>query len=164
MDLIFERGDSEHPRGHAILYFRVDTEPDKVYATYVVTLPVKADLAKYIPPFLASQLGGLPLNDLSAFAMPPLPEPVPSSGVGATSAAALTSPGATRSGASRPPAFGPLLEAASMSWPSRVAGDWLKLLARADAPTVIAFIAWAKPELIVAAPSAPSFPAEVMAT
>ena len=76
MDLTFERGDSEHPRGHAVLYFRVDTEPDKVYATYVVTLPIKADLAKYIPPFLASQLGGLPLNDLSAFAMPPLPEPV----------------------------------------------------------------------------------------
>ena len=76
MDLTFERGDSEHPKGHAVLYFRVDTEPDKVYATYVVTLPIKADLAKYIPPFLASQLGGLPLNDLSAFAMPPLPEPV----------------------------------------------------------------------------------------
>ena len=76
MDLTFERGDPEQPKGHAVLYFRVDTEPDKVYATYVVTLPIKADLAKYIPPFLASQLGGLPLNDLSAFAMPPLPEPV----------------------------------------------------------------------------------------
>ena len=78
MDLTFERGDPEHPKGHAVLYFRVDTEPDKVYATYVVTLPIKADLAKYIPPFLASHLGGLPLNDLSAFAMPPLPEPVDS--------------------------------------------------------------------------------------
>ena len=78
MDITFERGDPEHPKGHALLYFRVNTEPDKVYATYVVTLPVKADLAKYVPPFLASHLGNLPLSDFSAFAMPPVPEPVDS--------------------------------------------------------------------------------------
>jgi hypothetical protein len=76
MDLTFERGDPQKPRGHALVYFRVDTEPDKVYATYVVTLPVKADLTKYVPPFLASHLGSLPLSDLSAFAMPPVPEQV----------------------------------------------------------------------------------------
>jgi len=80
MDLVFDRGDSQHPRGHALLYFRVDTEPDKVYATYVVTLPVKSDLTKYVPPFLASHLGNLPLSDLSAFAMPPVPEAVNSFG------------------------------------------------------------------------------------
>src|SRR5918996_589339 len=78
MDLNFERGDSQQPKGHALIYFRVDTEPDKVYATYIVTLPVKADLAKYVPPFLATHLGNLPLNDFSAFAMPPMPEPVDS--------------------------------------------------------------------------------------
>ena len=76
MDLVFDRGDSQNPRGHALLYFRVDTEPDKVYATYVVTLPVKSDLTKYVPPFLASHLGNMPLSDLSAFAMPPVPEAV----------------------------------------------------------------------------------------
>ena len=76
MDLTFERGDPQHPKGHALVYFRVSTEPDKVYATYVITLPIKADLAKYVPPFLASHLGGLPLSDFSAFAMPPVPEPV----------------------------------------------------------------------------------------
>ena len=80
MDLVFDRGDSQNPRGHALLYFRVDTEPDKVYATYVVTLPVKSDLTKYVPPFLASHLGNLPLSDLSAFAMPPVPEAVNSFG------------------------------------------------------------------------------------
>ena len=80
MDLIFDRGDSQSPKGHALLYFRVDTEPDKVYATYVVTLPVKSDLTKYVPPFLASHLGNMPLNDLSAFAMPPVPESVGSFG------------------------------------------------------------------------------------
>ncbi|HIL31973.1 MAG TPA: hypothetical protein EYG27_10635 [Dehalococcoidia bacterium] len=74
MDLVFEKGDSQNPRGHALLYFRVDTEEDMVYATYVVTLPVKSDLTKYVPPFLASHLGNMPLSDLSAFAMPPVPE------------------------------------------------------------------------------------------
>ena len=78
MDLTFDIGDPQRPKGHAVLYFRVDTEPDNVYATYVVTLPIKADLGKYVPPFLATHLGGLPLNDLSAFAMPPLPEAVDS--------------------------------------------------------------------------------------
>ena len=78
MNITFERGDPQRPKGHALLYFRVSTEPDKVYATYVVTLPVKSDLTKYVPPFLASHLGNLPLNDFSAFAMPPVPEPVDS--------------------------------------------------------------------------------------
>jgi len=74
MELTFERGDPQHPKGHALLYFRVSTEPDRVYATYVVTLPVKSDLTKYVPPFLASHLGSLPLSDFTAFAMPPVPE------------------------------------------------------------------------------------------
>ena len=76
MDLTFDRGDPDRPKGHALLYFRVSTEPDKVYATYLVTLPVKADMSKYVPPFLASHLGNLPMSDFSAFAMPPVPEPV----------------------------------------------------------------------------------------
>ena len=78
MDITFERGDRQRPKGHALAYFRVDTEPDRVYATYVVILPVQADLTKYVPPFLASHLGNLPLSDFSAFAMPPVPEPVES--------------------------------------------------------------------------------------
>jgi hypothetical protein len=78
MDLNFERGDSQRPKGHALVYFRVNTEPDKVYATYVVTLPVKSDLSKYVPPFLATHLGNVPLSDFSAFAMPPVPELVDS--------------------------------------------------------------------------------------
>ena len=39
MDLIFDRGDARRPKGHALVYFRVDTEPDILYATYVVILP-----------------------------------------------------------------------------------------------------------------------------
>ena len=79
MDLNFEIGDPGRPRGHAILYFRIDTEPDRVYATYIITLPVVADLTKYVPPFLAAQLGDAgdnPLASFSAFAMPPMSEVV----------------------------------------------------------------------------------------
>ena len=76
MDLTFERGNAQRPKGHALVYFRVDTEPDKLYASYIVVLPVKADFGKYVPPFLASHLGNMPLNDFSAFAMPPVPEEI----------------------------------------------------------------------------------------
>tara|TARA_B100001245_G_scaffold186547_1_gene144709 strand:+ start:88 stop:855 length:768 start_codon:yes stop_codon:yes gene_type:complete len=74
MDINFEIGNPNRPKGHALAYFKVDTEPDYLYATYVVTLPIQADLTKYVPPFLASHLGNLPLNDFSSFAMPPVPE------------------------------------------------------------------------------------------
>ena len=78
MNLAFDQGNPQRPKGHALVYFRVSTEPDKVYATYVVTLPIQADLSKYVPPFLAAHLGSAPLSEFSAFAMPPVPEPVDS--------------------------------------------------------------------------------------
>ena len=77
MDLQFEIGDPQRPRGHALLYLRVDTEPDHVYGTYIITLPITADLTKYVPPFLAAHLGSAgsgPLANFSAFAMPPMSE------------------------------------------------------------------------------------------
>ena len=77
MDIQFEIGDPLRPRGHALLYFRVDTEPDNVYGTYIVTLPITADLTKYVPPFLAAHLGSGdtgPLANFAAFAMPPMSE------------------------------------------------------------------------------------------
>ena len=78
MDVSFERGDPQRPKGHALAYFRTRLEPDKVYATYIVVLPISMDFAKYVPPFLASHLGSMPLNDLSAFSLPPVPEEVAS--------------------------------------------------------------------------------------
>ena len=77
MEIQFEIGDPSRPRGHALLYFRVDTEPDHVYGTYIVTLPITADLTKYVPPFLAAHLGSGdtgPLTNFAAFAMPPMSE------------------------------------------------------------------------------------------
>ena len=76
MDVSFERGDPQKPKGHAIVYFRTHSEPDKVYASYIIVLPISVDFAKYVPPFLASSLGSMPLGDLSAFSLPPMPEEV----------------------------------------------------------------------------------------
>ena len=74
MDLVFERGDSSAPKGHALLYFRETGGVGKLYSTYVVVLPIAIDLVKYMPPFLANQLPNVNAQELSAFAFPPMPE------------------------------------------------------------------------------------------
>ena len=79
MDLSFDRGDSQHPRGHALLYFR-DRDDGRILANYVMVLPIKMDMGKYLPPLLASQLGSMMTESLSgpinSFAVPPMPEEV----------------------------------------------------------------------------------------
>jgi hypothetical protein len=74
MDLIFERGSGEAPKGHALIYFRASSDPEEIWASYLVMLPITVDVAKYVPPFLMSQVGDLGPKDLSAFAFPPAPE------------------------------------------------------------------------------------------
>ena len=76
MDLVFERGDLTSPKGHALLYFREPGGYGKLYATYVVVLPISIDLVKYMPPFLANQVPQVNAQELSAFAFPPMPEEV----------------------------------------------------------------------------------------
>lgn len=78
MDLTFERGDPDAPRGHALVYFRDTANPETIAATYLILLPVSVDLQKYVPPFLADQMPMGGKADLSAFAFPPAPEPVES--------------------------------------------------------------------------------------
>ena len=73
----FERGTEGQPKGHALLYFTGSAEPDEVWATYLVILPVSVDVAKYVPPFLMNQVGDIGPKDLSAFAFPPAPEKMP---------------------------------------------------------------------------------------
>lgn len=75
MELSFERGSAERPRGHAVVYFRDPADPDTVGATYVIVLPLVVDIGKYMPPFLAGQVPNLAEAGLSAFAFPPAPEP-----------------------------------------------------------------------------------------
>lgn len=74
MDLVFERGESGAPKGHALLYFRETDGVGRLYSTYVVVLPIAIDLVKYMPPFLANQLPNVNAQELSAFAFPPMPE------------------------------------------------------------------------------------------
>jgi hypothetical protein len=72
--LHFERGDTNAPSGHAFLYF-VPRGADHVLATYIVVPPVPIDLAKYVPPLIASSLAasGL-LAQTTFFPVPPAPE------------------------------------------------------------------------------------------
>ena len=80
MALTFEIGDESRPKGHALLYF--GNPQAGLLATYVVLLPVKMDMSKYLPPMLAAQLGGLASEMLGdgggSFAAPPIPEEVES--------------------------------------------------------------------------------------
>ncbi len=78
MDLTFENGSPDTPRGHAFLVFQNSVGPGEVWATYLVVLPISIDLAKYVPPFLMGQLGDSADHDLSAFAFPPFPEKIES--------------------------------------------------------------------------------------
>lgn len=78
MTLEYHLGDPASPRGHALIYFRDGSDPDKVGAAYVVMLPVSVDISKYVPPFLAGQVEQLGTGEMSSFAFPPAPEPVPS--------------------------------------------------------------------------------------
>jgi hypothetical protein len=78
MDLVFEKGMKEEPKGHAFVYFRNSSDFDEIWATYLVMLPINVDVTKYVPPFLMNQMGELGAKDLSAFAFPPAPELMPS--------------------------------------------------------------------------------------
>lgn len=74
MEIIFEKGSEEKPKGHALLYFRSSSDPEELWASYLVVLPIAVDLSKYVPPFLMNQVGELGPKELSAFAFPPAPE------------------------------------------------------------------------------------------
>jgi hypothetical protein len=81
MALNFDVGDPQQPKGHALVYFR-NRDDARVYATYVLVLPIQMDMGKYLPPLLASQLGSMAGEALSgsmtSFAAPPMPEAVES--------------------------------------------------------------------------------------
>ena len=76
MSLTFDKGDPQEPRGHALVYFHAGAE--RLLALYVVLLPVSMDISKYIPPLLAPQFGGAAPQEMSAVALPPVPEEVSS--------------------------------------------------------------------------------------
>lgn len=81
--LTFDIGDPHSPRGHALLYFR-DTASGSLYATYVLSLPVRIDISKYLPPMVSAQfegmMGGAQGETLAVFAAPPMPEEIEGAG------------------------------------------------------------------------------------
>ena len=77
MSVEFEKGNPQQPKGHALLYFRSSSDPEEIWATYLVILPITVDVSKYLPPFLMNQMGEMGPKDLSAFAFPPVPEQLP---------------------------------------------------------------------------------------
>ena len=74
MDILFDRGSKDQPKGHALVYFRSSADPEEIWVTYLVVLPIAVDVSKYVPPFLINQVGELGATDLTAFAFPPAPE------------------------------------------------------------------------------------------
>ena len=76
MQLIFEKGSSSSPRGHVLLYFRDAVNPDEVYATYLVVLPIPIELSKYVPPMMAGKIPQMDAKTISAVPLPPIPERV----------------------------------------------------------------------------------------
>lgn len=78
MELRFERGRKDAPKGHAFVYFRSAGEPSGVLATYVIVLPLELDIAKYMPPMFASGMSGMSMQAPSVVPMPPVPEPLAS--------------------------------------------------------------------------------------
>lgn len=73
--LTFRAGDSDRPRGHALVFFRDADGTDQIWATYLVVAPIKMDLGKYIPAAFSSQLvGQLAASGPAAYPLPPVPE------------------------------------------------------------------------------------------
>jgi hypothetical protein len=75
MDLLFEVGDPNQPRGHALLYFRADD--GRILATYLIVPPIAIEFGKYLPPLFTAHLPTLALPQNAAMPFPPLPEEVP---------------------------------------------------------------------------------------
>jgi hypothetical protein len=80
MALRFELGDSDAPRGHAVLYARVSGGAggaERYVATYCIVLPIAFSMAKYLPPMLAGQMGMEAMGEgLSVVPIPPMLEDV----------------------------------------------------------------------------------------
>ncbi len=78
MPLDFERGERARPKGHAILYFQAQGPQEQVLATYLVVPPVALNLAKYMPPLIASKFPLQEMQSVAAIPLPPVPEELPS--------------------------------------------------------------------------------------
>jgi hypothetical protein len=73
MQLSFDLGDPQAPRGHAIVYARAGDNRNHILATYCVVLPIQFSIGKFLPPMLASQLPMEGMQDPEAMSVVPIP-------------------------------------------------------------------------------------------
>jgi hypothetical protein len=81
VQLRFELGDPQAPRGHAILYAHLSNPAGPLVATYCVVLPITFSIAKYLPPMFLPQMQMEGLREaasMSVVPVPPMLEDVPS--------------------------------------------------------------------------------------
>jgi hypothetical protein len=81
VQLRFEFGDPQSPRGHAIMYGHVSGPTGRVLATYCVVLPITFSLGKFLPPMFATQMqkeGMAEAGSMSVVPIPPMLEQVSS--------------------------------------------------------------------------------------
>ncbi|MCL5263815.1 MAG: hypothetical protein M1343_01240 [Chloroflexi bacterium] len=74
MELVFEIGNVQAPKGHALVYFRGLNSYSTILATYLVVPPIRLDLTKYMPPMLASSVPQAEAGNVSFVAIPPVAE------------------------------------------------------------------------------------------
>src|SRR5579859_3286825 len=78
MGINFLRGNSQAPKGHAILIAHSTSDPRVIFCTYCVVPPIPMSLAKYLPPLFAAQLPAEELRDAanvgSGMPIPPMLE------------------------------------------------------------------------------------------
>ena len=73
MGINFLRGNSQTPRGHAILMARNSSNPRIIYSTYCIVPPIPMSIAKWLPPLLAAQFPTEDLRGVTNFAGMPIP-------------------------------------------------------------------------------------------
>ncbi|MEO7000846.1 MAG: hypothetical protein ABI068_03500 [Ktedonobacterales bacterium] len=74
MDLRFELGDSQQPRGHAILFASVRSSGgEQTLATYCVVPPIQFAIGKYLPPLLVGQMPAEALGESASESALPIP-------------------------------------------------------------------------------------------
>lgn len=73
MSMRFIRGNSQTPRGHAILFARSTSDSRAIYCTYCIVPPIPMSIAKYLPPMFAAQLPPEELREAGATPGMPIP-------------------------------------------------------------------------------------------
>ena len=73
MQLRFELGEAEAPRGHAIMYAHLGNDARRVIATYCVVLPIQFSIGKFLPPILSGQIPTEGLAEAATMSVVPIP-------------------------------------------------------------------------------------------